>query len=417
MYIEPVLDILIKAGLDSADVSGKEKQKKLLERMTQSDCDELMRMCGLHQIWGVVSAGLKKYGDAQVNGTLRSRMQQAEEKVAFQYYTMLSFTTYVLSVFREEGIQCYLLKGIALNALYPKEEMRKLSDADIYIPDMRDYRRADGILKKRGFKKEKGLAEFHSGYVKEMGGKHCLLELHWRPCNMMRNPDSEKYLTELFGNLEYRPDICRIAGVDIPVLPATENAFQLLLHMFQHFIREGFGLRMLCDWCVFLRHKGSQIDDDRLLAHMEGTAITGFAWSLTTACITHFGLDGTDIGWLQRIDGKSYEKCDEMVYRDVMNGGEFGQGERSRVTVLDGGSFLPLSYVRAVHDMMRSRFPKLRKLVIAWPVLWAAAIVIFLINNRKLDRGSTSDVIKSARARSALFRKMKIFRKKGRKKK
>ena len=407
MQIDNVLDLLITAGLENQYDS--EAAAGILQKMEDPDWEELWRLAELHQIWGIAGAGLDRFQTAEIPEEIRERFRKAGENLAFQYYYMLSFTTYVAELLREEKIGCYVLKGIALNVLYPREEMRKLADADIYVPDPEDFRRAEEILKSRGFVYEEGFADFHSGYRKNMGGRLCLLELHRRPCGTMPDRQAEKTVREVYDTLPYTPDMCSVSGVMVPVLPASEYAFQILLHMMNHFIREGFGLRLLCDWSMFWKKRGSEVDEKIFLDYLRRTGLEGFAWTVTEICISHMGLERTDAVWTERISAGTYKESADMLYRDIISGGEFGKGEKSRMMIFRGSSPVLVSCVRAVHGAMRSRFPKAGRCPFAWPLLWGLTVLIFIRNNRRLDRGKTKEIIESAKNREKLLKQMKMF--------
>ena len=124
MKVGFVLDALITAGLYD-EYREQKKIQEILDCMTDEEWEELWKNCMLHQIWGIVYTGLKKYRQTVIPESIKRRFEDYETKVAFQYYAMLSFTTLILSIFKEAGIRCYVLKGIVLNALYPREDMRK----------------------------------------------------------------------------------------------------------------------------------------------------------------------------------------------------------------------------------------------------------------------------------------------------
>ncbi|WP_087161922.1 nucleotidyltransferase domain-containing protein [Lachnoclostridium sp. An169] len=402
-----ILDSLITAGLGNRYDS--RKTGGVLSGMNQEDWEELWHYADLHQIWGIVGEGLRHFPDIKIPENAAERFRQAEENLAYQYYYMLSFTTYVTDLLAAESIPCYVLKGIALNAMYPREEMRKLADADVYVPDRKDFERADRILRQRGFMYERGFADFHSGYTKQIGERSCLLELHWRPCEEISDRDAERAVTEIYGGLPYAPDTCRVSGVMVPVLPPAEFAFQLLLHMLQHFVHEGFGLRLLCDWSVFWKEKGSGVPAEKFLSYLHRTGLEGFAWTVTQICIDHMGLDKSYVEWLGGIDGRTYRESTDMLYTDIIYGGEFGKGEKSRMMIFQNGSSVLVSCVRAVHHAMKFRFPRACRWIPAWPFLWGMTIAVFLKNNRRLDRGETGEIIKSAKKREKLLKQMKIF--------
>ena len=104
------------------------------------------------------------------------------------------------------------LKGIALNELYPSADMRKLADVDIYIPDAEAFRRAEVLLRARGFAPEEGGASFHTGYRKDMGGKSYLLELHWRPCDFLPDSAADQVVMDIFSKLPVSPKSAGLRG-------------------------------------------------------------------------------------------------------------------------------------------------------------------------------------------------------------
>lgn len=401
------LDALVTAGLGNAP-GGQEDAVRLLSGMTDEDWEEIWQYSRMHQIWGTVFAGMTAYKDAGIPEAVFSRFAEIKKELAYQYYYMLSFTTFVLDLLSKGGIHCYVLKGITLNALYPDEDGRKLADADIYIPDMEEFGRADAVLRAEGFVPQQDFTDIHNGYAKDMAGRTCILELHWKPSERLADPKAEQAVCEIFDRLSFTPDWYAVSGAQAPALPPTEYAFQLLLHMFTHFVHAGFGLRMLCDWCVFWKRKGGETDNSRFLSYLEQTSLSGFAWAVTQGCIRHLGLDAGDVPWMGSLDGALYEGSAELFWNDMLTGGEFGREENSRMVILQKRSFLA-ACAGEVHSMMRIRFPRLQKCLIAWPFLWTATILIFLRNNRRLNRAGTLEIIGSARNRKTLLKKMKIF--------
>lgn len=403
------LDVIVSAGLESKD---RKSKTEIINSMTREDWQEVLECADLHQIWGVIYRGITGLPGIQVPDEVVNKLKAASENLAYQYVYLLSFTTYILELLREKNIRCYVLKGIGLSALYPSEDMRKLADVDIYVPDMKEFQKACLLLEKKGFRPEKGFAEFHNGYTKDVNGRKCLLELHWRPCEKMSDSRMERETRKIFSDLIYRPDLYQVSGMEIPVLPVEENAFQLLLHMFQHFVHEGFGLRMLCDWRIFWEKKGDQADPQKFMKYLQRTGLEGFAWAVTKICICHMGLEKEHVLWMNAINGRKYMKSDQLLYEDIMSGGEFGRADGSRMVIFKNRWWF-LDTWTEIHRAMKFRFPKMKKYVIFWPFLWAAAIGIFFKNNRRLNRGTTKEIIKSARVRKILLERMQMSEYKG----
>ena len=418
MGTEQLLDALTAEGLGNR-IEDREGVAAALKGMDRQDWEKIWEQAELHQIWGVIWQGIQNFPEAQAPGELSARFEKACAGMAYQYYYILSFTTYAADLLEKAGIRCMILKGIPLNMLYPREEMRKISAADIYVPDPEEFRQADRLLLEKGFRREQGFAAFHNGYTKEMGGRTCLLELHRTPCDRLADPGAEKRVGEVFAEASGRPDICQAPGARLLVLPAAENGLQLLLHMLQHFLHEGFGLRLLCDWTVFWQKQGTEKDMEKFCGWAEETGLAGFAGAVTGICAAHLGMDPALLKRLRdpRGTGKSlFRPEDEALYRDIISGGEFGRGEKSRLVILKDRSLLG-SMFREVHNAMKFYFPRGKKYPAAWPVLWAGTILIFLRNNKRLGRGGTAGIIQNAKARTVLMKQLSVFEKKGRKKK
>ena len=55
---------------------------------------------------------------------------------------------------------------------------------------------------------------------------------------------------------------------------------------------------------------------------------------------------------------------------------------------------------------MKMNHPKASPYVILWPALWVITLVVFLRNNRKLNRGKVRDILRNAGDRSKLLQQI-----------
>ena len=84
-------------------------------------------------------------------------------------------------------------------------------------------------------------------------------------------------------------------GVEFPVLQPAYHAFYLLLHMLQHFLRAGFGLKLLCDWVVFWEKGYGSGVEERFFSMAEECRVMGFARLVTAVCVKYLGLSGEKV--------------------------------------------------------------------------------------------------------------------------
>ena len=73
-------------------------------------------------------------------------MLQRTRSMMLNYYQIDQFTRHTVSLLRDNGIDCILLKGISLASCYPVPEYRKLGDLDLYISRKSDVSKAQKLL-------------------------------------------------------------------------------------------------------------------------------------------------------------------------------------------------------------------------------------------------------------------------------
>ena len=64
------------------------------------------------------------------------------------------------------------------------------------------------------------------------------------------NQQINNYLEALIPDYQRNKQYKEIMGSTLPIPGDAHHAFYLLIHMLQHFLRAGFGLKLLCDWVV-----------------------------------------------------------------------------------------------------------------------------------------------------------------------
>ena len=194
----------------------------------------------------------------------------------------------------------------------------------------------------------------------------------------------------------------------VPVLPAEENIFYLLLHMLQHFLGSGMGLRMLCDWTVIWRHQGQKADFsvEKYLSFVKQSKIEGFHYMITGLCISFLGLSLQEVPWME--GHMPRKEAMDIFLKDIFDGGEFGERDKARM-LIPLGKPGPVLYIKEFHRQMRLRFQKAGKIPFFWPFLWLASFVIFLYNNRFLRKTSIKQVLKNAKERAKLLQEIRLF--------
>ena len=197
-------------------------------------------------------------------------------------------------------------------------------------------------------------------------------------------------------------------GVNIPTTSDPLQALELLLHMLQHFLRAGFGLKLLTDWVVFWNQKTDEKTSARFRELVESFGVDGFAKAVTLVCEKYLGLRrgivyGRD---LEQAFSKQYA---EQFLIDIVDAEEFGKADKNRMVALRKRGML--AYIKEFHYQMRMNYPKESKKKWKWPYLWVKTFVVFMKNNKRLNRGSLGDILKNAGQRAGVVEQMKLFHK------
>lgn len=343
-------------------------------------------------------------------------VQKKTMQTVQQNYHLLVLSAFITGLLKKNGVKSVILKGAAAACYYPVPEYRKSGDIDLLFMDLNEVKLACEILCTNGFNvKEEQHANHHIVCVSPDGID---IELHSMLSEPFDNTHVNEYLRgiqhEFIDNIEEK----EIMGVVLPVLSMPYNAFYLLIHMLQHFLRSGFGLKLLCDWAVLLNSGMEKMDISVFLRMVNDSGIYGFADVVTSACVCYLGLDSSKaFNIIQSHKNEKYDvgdrkfkpknnKTEEFV-NEVFEAEEFGKSSADRMVVMRGTGIA--AYVREFHHQMCLTYPKACKIIIIWPFLWLMMFFGFFYRNKKIRNVSGTAIIKKAAKRSSLVRDMKLF--------
>lgn len=324
-------------------------------------------------------------------------------QTVLQSYKLLYLTNYTVNKLEVEGVRVIVLKGVGTAAYYPVPELRKSGDIDLLVTKPENVKKACEILKKNGFLKKKEQTANHHIVFENKDGIE--LELHTMLAEPFDHQNMNHYLKQL--QLDYDQHIDRrcIIGSILPVPEDAYHAYYLLLHMLQHFLRSGFGLKLLCDWVVFWNHDIDPVQKNQYKQMLTQTGLEGFSSMVTGLCVEFLGLEKEKVEDLLD-DRYPSEKLQDFM-EEILASEEFGKSAKDRMVVMRGTS--PLHYAREFHHQMQLNYPKQSRYVILWPILWGRTLYVFLKNNRNIRKVSTRDIIKRAGARSRRISSLHLF--------
>lgn len=401
---------LIRSELQGTPISD-EKISELFPQLTPDDWNQLLQLSEANRMHGIVMDSLMLNRKIPVPMPIGRFLQQTEMRSSFAYYRKIFVLTSMLELLRSKQADGYLLKGASLNILYPREESRSFGDIDLFIPDKAAHDRVCRAMEARGYPKEQeDMTDYHSSYVFQQDDVSCPVEIHYFLNCSWQNGDFDQKLARIYSQAlaEEAPEKLTIMEVEVQGLPVTMEALYLLMHMFQHFMNKGFGLRLFTDWLVFWQKKGSRVNRERFSEWIHALGLECFVDVINSICVRYLGMELPDFGWLA---GEPDAEIAEQLLDDVFAGGEFGKQDSNRMIVTTRKAGLK-GYLYELHRQTKKRFPKSSKYVILLPVLWCLTGLIFEYNNFFRRKIALKDVLASTNTRNQLAQKMHIFEEK-----
>lgn len=266
----------------------------------------------------------------------------------------------------EAGLHPLVVKGIVCRGLYPKPDLRISADEDLLLPQ-REIPGALRVLEACGLSVGKADEEQVISCISHETGLY--LELH----RTLFAPSSAAYgsWNRYFEDCAQRAVPVKEEGGVYHTLCPQDHLLYLILHSLKHFLHSGFGIRQVCDICLFTLTCGEEIQWPTLSAALEETRA-----DLFTANLLEIGRQYLRLGpypaevtaWMEGF-GKNLD-CQPLL-EDLLSGGIYGgstdQRRHSSLITLhaveEGAASHPAS------RLLRTLFPSSRELQGGYPYL------------------------------------------------
>lgn len=325
-------------------------------------------------------------------------------QTAQQSYHLLFLSRYVQQTLAHAGIEAILLKGSATAELYPLPELRKSGDVDLLLADEQAVASACRCLTAHGFTHAgEQLAQHHAVLCSPDG---ISVELHRTLAEPFADARVNRCLLRQQETLFAGRVTQELLGLPFTVLAPPHHLYYLLLHMLQHFMRAGFGYKLLCDWVVFLERGLTLPEQEAFLQLTRESGTLGFAASVTSVCVRYLGLSAEKGAFLLQRFPVGEEET-QALFDEITEAEEFGHSDSSRLVVLRGTG--ALAYLRELHHQTCLTYPRASRIAVLMPFLWVRMLCGFLYRNRSLRGVSAIEVLRKARARTRMTKKMRLF--------
>lgn len=376
---------------------------KALERLSPDvDYARVIAVAESHKVMALLHPVLEHAG---LQESIWKIVDRKGEQTVRQSYRLLMLSRYVIGLLKENGIDAILLKGCGTAAWYPVPELRKSGDIDLLFKSEDETRKALQILAQQGFVTTEDQPANH--HIVCESRDSVSLELHMSLAEPFDSEKTNRFLADCQKEYFAHRRVVDCMGVAFELTSDGYHAFYLLLHMLQHYVRAGFGVKLLCDWVVFWESPLSEEEKKIFLRLTQESGTFGFAVMMTRVCVKYMGLREKQVEFLMQAEPKDVCDLTEELMAEIFEAEEFGHSSKDRMVVLRGTGLM--DYAREFHHQMKLNYPKAGKIMVLYPVLWIMTLCGFLYRNRTLRKVSGRQILKKAKKRSQLTEQMRLF--------
>ena len=241
-------------------------------RLAQMDLDTVYRLAKEHSVATLAYYGLEKAiksGETapQADEALLKQWKDERMKSLRRCILLNAEREKLLEQLDQMGCWHMPLKGVILQNLYPKPEMRYMGDNDILF-DLAYRSRLAELMKENGYTEDSVKGENHDVYFKQ---PLYVFEMHIFLFGT-EDPDAVyRYYRDVESKLLKDGEGCgrRFSDEDFYIY--------MMAHGHKHFTKGGNGLRFLTDIFVYLERKEASMDWDYIRAEMKKMEILEFS--------------------------------------------------------------------------------------------------------------------------------------------
>ena len=216
-----------------------------IQSMTSQEWVQLLSIADRHEVLALLVNVLEA---DRVPEELWLTVQSKTARTVHKGIQLQVLTAKLTKLLENNGIIAVTLKGCAVARFYPVPEFRKTTDIDLFVANEKEAEKAVQILCANGFQLSK---KWHANHhVVLTSEKKEVVEIHTTWTERFKQKHLNQYLEKLQKESYWYCHLVDCQGFQVYAYDAAWQGFYLLLHMLQHFVGSGFGLRNLCDWVV-----------------------------------------------------------------------------------------------------------------------------------------------------------------------
>lgn len=349
---------------------------------------------------------------------LRAARQRTVQYVTRQTVQTRDFLA-LYAALAARGVRPLVVKGIVCRALYPRPDDRLSGDEDLLIPP-EQFALCHQALLELGMTpaapEQDVAAADEVPYVRD--GSPLYIELH----KSLFPRESAAYgdLNRFFADVQARAVPFETDGAELLTMEPTDHLLYLTCHAFKHFLHSGFGIRQVCDICLFANANGGALDWGYVLARCEEIRAARFAAALFQIGEKYLTFDPAaahyPAAW-RAIAVDEGPLLDDLLDAGVYGGGSMSRKHSSNITLHAvsaqkrgkgaGGGVLKTAFPPAAS--LRGRYPYLRRHPYLLPVAWADRLLKYRRETGTLRDDTAAGAVEIGARRVELLREYGIL--------
>lgn len=213
----------------------------------------------------------------------------------------------------EGGISYVIVKGQVVAQYYTEPLLRQSGDVDFYCDENYFPLMQETVEKKWKVDTSKGKAIIHIHFDYHdvtFEGHFLLVNLYGKKRNL--------YWQKLLNN--DKGAVIKIQGDSIPTLTPTLHVLYVFIHLYEHLMSLGIGLRQFCDLAVMLRSTRTQIDKNVLREHLNRLSLEKAYRACGSILVDYLGLTEEELAFRIEDRDRHYGRkiMDVVMYRGNM---------------------------------------------------------------------------------------------------
>ena len=273
----------------------------------------------LQGIEAVQGAWLKVHGSPLVPRILLLQWIGEVQLIEQRNKEMNQFIAELIGRLRKADIYALLVKGQGVAQCYEKPFWRCSGDVDLFLDDV-NYEKAKRLLMPLASEVE----------TESVGSKHLgmtigdwIVELHGSlrvglPNKINRVLDDIKTDTFNSGNVRSWMN----GRTQVFLLGKENDIVYVFVHFFNHFYKEGVGLRQICDWCRLMWTYRDEIDVEKIESRIREMGLVSEWKAFYNLASRYLGMPDIGVGLMAR--DSRYDKKADRIMEFVLKSGNMG---------------------------------------------------------------------------------------------